>query len=154
MKKFKFALDTVLSYKQQVLDALQGEHAEILAKVRRQEEFLEGLWRSYRDYNSEYQQRVREGLPVTEALMYQNGLRAAELEIQRETVRLERLRAQEEKKRDEVIEAKKETSSIEKLREKKLDAYNKAVEKSEELFIEEFVSSARARSAAGAPVGA
>ena len=40
MKKFKFALDTVLSYKQQVLDALQGEHAEILARVRNQEELL------------------------------------------------------------------------------------------------------------------
>ena len=144
MKKFKFALDTVLSYKQQVLDALQGEHAECLAKVRAQEELLEQLWQEYRDYNGEYQQRAREGLPVTEALMYQNGLRAAELEIQRETARLEKLRAQEEKKRAEVVEAKKETSSIEKLKEKKLDAYHKAEAKSEELFIEEFVSSTRA----------
>ena len=31
MKKFKFSLDSVLSYKQQVLDALQGEHDDILA---------------------------------------------------------------------------------------------------------------------------
>lgn len=154
MKKFKFALDTVLSYKQQVLDALQGEHAEILAKVRHQEEFLESLWQGYRDFNGEYQEKAREGLPLTEALMYQNGLRAAELEIQRETVHLDRLKVQEEKKRGEVVEAKKETSSIEKLREKKLDAYNKAVEKSEELFIEEFVSSARARSGMNAGVGA
>ena len=144
MKKFKFALDTVLSYKQQVLDSLQGEHAAVLAQVRAQEELLERLWQEYRDYNSEYQQRAQEGLPVTDALMYQNGLRAAELEIQRETQRLEKLRVQEEKKRSEVVEAKKETSSIEKLREKKLDAYHKAVEKSEELFIEEFVSAARA----------
>ena len=44
MKKFKFSLDTVLSYKQQVLDALRGEHAECLAKVRAQEELLENLW--------------------------------------------------------------------------------------------------------------
>ena len=78
MKKFKFALDTVLSYKQQVLDALQGEHAEILARVRNQEELLEGLWAQYRAYNDEYQERAREGLPLTDALMYQNGLRAAE----------------------------------------------------------------------------
>ena len=95
MKKFKFSLDTVLSYKQQVLDALRGEHAECLAKVRAQEELLENLWQEYRDYNGEYQERAREGLPVTDALMYQNGLRAAELEIQQETVRLEKLKAQE-----------------------------------------------------------
>ncbi|MCI8801766.1 MAG: flagellar export protein FliJ [Oscillibacter sp.] len=150
MKKFKFALDTVLSYKQQVLDALQGEHAEILARVRNQEELLEGLWAQYRAYNDEYQERAREGLPLTDALMYQNGLRAAEMEIQRETQRLERLRIQAEKKREEVVEAKKETSSIEKLREKRLDAYHKAEAKSEEQFIDEFISAARVNAAVGA----
>ena len=149
MKKFKFALDTVLSYKQQVLDALQGEHAEILARVRNQEELLEGLWAQYRAYNGEYQERAREGLPLTDALMYQNGLRAAEMEIQRETQRLERLRIQAEKKREEVVEAKKETSSIEKLREKRLDAYHKAEAKSEEQFIDEFISAARVNAAVG-----
>ncbi len=149
MKKFKFALDTVLSYKQQVLDALQGEHAEILARVRNQEELLEGLWAQYRAYNDEYQERAREGLPLTDALMYQNGLRAAEMEIQRETQRLERLRIQAEKKREEVVEAKKETSSIEKLREKRLDAYHKAEAKSEEQFIDEFISAARVNAAVG-----
>ncbi len=147
MKKFKFSLDTVLSYKQQVLEALQGEHALALAAVREQETLLENLWQQYRDYNAEYRHRAEEGLPLTEALMYQNGLRAAEQEIQRETQRLEELRAEEEKRREKVIEAKKDTSSIEKLREKKLDAYHKAEAKSEEAFIEEFVSTMRVNAA-------
>ena len=147
MKKFKFSLDTVLSYKQQVLEALQGEHALALAAVREQETLLENLWQQYRDYNAEYRRRAEEGLPLTEALMYQNGLRAAEQEIQRETQRLEELRAEEEKRREKVIEAKKDTSSIEKLREKKLDAYHKAEAKSEEAFIEEFVSTIRVNAA-------
>ena len=147
MKKFKFSLDTVLSYKQQVLEALQGEHAVALAAVREQEALLENLWKQYRDYNAEYRRRAEEGLPLTEALMYQNGLRAAEQEIQRETRRLEELRAEEEKRREKVVEAKKDTSSIEKLREKKLDAYHKAEAKSEEAFIEEFVSTMRVNAA-------
>ncbi len=147
MKKFKFALDTVLAYKQQVLEALQGEHAAVLAKVHAQEDLIDGLYQQYQEYNEEYRRQAEEGIPITDALMYQNGLRAAEMEIQRETKRLEKLRAQEEKKREEVVEAKKDTSSIEKLKEKKLDAYNKAVEKSEELFIEEFVSTARINAA-------
>ena len=82
-----------------------------------------------------------------EALMYQNGLRAAEQEIQRETRRLEELPAEEEKKREAVVEAKKDTSSIEKLKEKKLDAYRRAEAKSEETFIEEFVSTMRVNAA-------
>ena len=147
MKKFKFSLDTVLSYKEQVLEALQGEHALALAAVREQEALLENLWKQYRDYNAEYRRRAEEGLPLTEALMYQNGLRAAEQEIQRETRRLEELRAEEEKRREKVVEAKKDTSSIEKLREKKLDAYHKAEAKSEEAFIEEFVSTMRVNAA-------
>ena len=147
MKKFKFALDTVLSYKQQVLEALQGEHAEAVTRVRAQEELLEKLWREYRDCDGEYHRRAAEGLAITDALMYQSALRAAELEIQRETKRLEELEAEAEKRREAMVEAKKETSSIEKLKEKKLDAYHKAEAKSEELFIEEFVSSARAHAA-------
>lgn len=154
MKKFKFALDTVLAYKEQVLEALQGEHAAILARVHAQEDLINGLYRQYQEYNDEYRQRAGEGMPITEALMYQNGLRAAEMEIQRETQRLEKLRAQEEKKRAEVVEAKKDTSSIEKLKEKKLDAYNKAVEKSEEQFIEEFVNTARINAANAANAAA
>ena len=83
-------------------------------------------------------------------MVYQNGLRVLERDIQRETDRLEELRKKEEKKRQEVVDAKIDTSSIEKLREKKLDLYNKEVAKGEEVLIDEFVSSARARASIGA----
>ena len=75
--------------------------------------------------------------------MYQSALRAAELEIQRETKHLEELEAEAEKRREAMVEAKKETSSIEKLREKKLENYNKAIQKSEEAIIDEFVTTKR-----------
>ena len=150
MKKFKFSLDSVLSYKQQVLDSLKGEHAAILAQVREQENVLEAVWQDYRDCNEEYRQRKSEGLSVADAMFYQNGLRALEAEIERETARLEELRRKEEKKRQQVVDAKIDTSSIEKLKEKKLDLYNKEVAKSEEVLIDEFVSSARARAGIGA----
>lgn len=150
MKKFKFSLDSVLSYKQQVLDALKGEHAAILAQVREQEEVLEAVWQEYRDCNEEYRQRKAEGITVMDAMFYQNGLRVLEADIQRETERLEELQKQEEAKRQEVVDAKIDTSSLEKLKEHKLEDYNKAVQKSEEVLIDEFVSSARARAGIGA----
>ena len=150
MKKFKFSLDSVLSYKEQVLEALQGEHAVILAQVREQEGVLEAVWQNYRDCNEEYRQRKTEGLTIMDAMFYQNGLRVLENDIQRETDKLEELKKQEEAKRQEVVDAKIDTSSIEKLKEKKLELYNKAVQKSEEFLIDEFVSSARA----GAGIGA
>lgn len=150
MKKFKFSLDSVLSYKQQVLEALQGEHAAILAQVRAQEEVLEAVWKEYRDCDDEYRQRKIEGMTIADALFYQNGLRVLEQDIQRETDKLEALRRKEEKKRQEVVDAKIDTSSIEKLKEHKLEDYHKAVQKAEEALIDEFVSSARARASIGA----
>ena len=65
--------------------------------------------------------------------------RATERQIEEAVEILKQLQAEAEAKRLEVVEAKKDTSSIEKLREKKLDSYNKAVQKSEELIIEEFM---------------
>ena len=141
MKKFKFSLEMVLNYKQQVLESLQGEHAAALSRLREQEQLLERMWREYRAYNEEYCEKKAAGMTISEAMSYQNGLRVLEQRIQRETDRLEELRKDEERKRERVVEARKETASIEKLREKKLQVYQKAVAKSEELFIEEFVSS-------------
>ena len=146
MKKFRFSLETVLDYKQQVLDALQKEHGVIMAQVKEQEEYLAGLEADYRDMDAEFCQRKLEGIAILDAMRYEQYLRAMERQIQQAVYRLE-LRRQEEAKRLEVVAAKQDTSSIEKLKEKKLDSYNKAVQKSEEAMIDEFVSTTRAMAA-------
>ena len=146
MKKFKFSLDTVLSYKDQILDALKIEHGVILAEIRVQEEVLEGCWRRYRDFDEEFREQKMNGISALDAMMYESALRAQELEIRRETEKLDALKEKEEKKRSEVVEAKKETASLEKLKERKLDSYNKSVQKGEEQMIEEYVSTQRAMS--------
>lgn len=148
MKKFKFSLETVLSYKDQVLNSLKNEHGAILAAIREQEEVLDEVWRRYREYNEEFCERKRTGMTAVDAVMYQSALRAQELEIKRQTEKLERLQAEEEKKRNEVVEAKKETASLEKLRERKLDNYNKELQKIEEQRIEEFVVTQRVMTSA------
>ena len=48
MKKFFFSLDTVLSYKEQVLDGLKAEHARILMKVRECENVIERMEAEHR----------------------------------------------------------------------------------------------------------
>lgn len=148
MKKFKFSLETVLSYKRQVLDTLQREHGLLVAEVRAQETLLERLWQQYRAYGDEYNERSAVGLILLDAMYYQSRLRAMEREIQQQTQRLEELERLAEEKRLEMVEARKETASIEKLREKKVAAYDKAVAKAEELLVEEFVSAARTAAAA------
>ena len=147
MKKFRFSLETVLDYKQQVLESLQIEHAAIQAKVRAQEERLRGLEEQHWELDAEFSQRKLEGIAILDAMKYEQYLRAMERQIQEAYEHLAELREQEEAKRNQVVEAKKETSSIEKLKEKKLDAYRKSVQKAEEAAIDEFVMTQRAMAA-------
>ena len=150
MKKFRFSLETVLDYKQQVLDALQAEHGAILARVQAQEQVLEDLEQQHRDLDAEFTQRKLEGISILDAMHYEQYLRAAEREIEKAAQLLEQLRQEEERKRAQVVAAKQDTSSLEKLKEKKLELYNKAVQKSEEAMIDEFVSTTRAIAAQSA----
>lgn len=141
MKKFRFSLDTVLTYKRNILDTLQIEHGQIMAEVRRQLELLERLRQEYDALAAEFRSRSAEGVSIREAQGYQMELRARERDIEREELALRALRKKEEEKRAEIVEVKKDTSAIEKLREKKLAAYNAAAAKAEEVSVEEFVSS-------------
>ncbi len=143
MKKFQFPLETVLSYKQQMLDAQQAEHATIIAAVQKQEAHLHLLREEYEAYAKDYREHCAAGMDIKEVLACQAGLRAREREIQQETLKLQKLHQQEEEKRMEVVAAKQDTSSIEKLKGKQVSLYQAAVAKSEEMLIEEFVSSRR-----------
>ena len=149
MKKFRFSLETVLDYKQQALDAIRAEHGAILAQVRAQEQAVQALEEEHRRADDEFTQRKLEGINVLDALSFEQYLRAVERRLQTEHQKLEALERQEEKKRSQVVEARKETATIEKLKEHKLEDYRKAVQKSEETMIEEFVSTTRAMAAAG-----
>lgn len=143
MKKFSFSLGTVLEYKNQVLDALQNEHANAVKAMLSQEEIIEQLQRQYTEYNQLFNEKKTQGLTVIEALNFEGYLRNLEAKMKLEYAKLEKCKQQEEQKRFAVIEGKKETSSIEKLKEKRLKQYLKEVQKGEELFVEEFVTYSR-----------
>ena len=144
MKKFFFPLDTVLSYKEQVLDGLKAEHARILAKVRECERAIEELEQLHEECTAEFRKNKMNGIKISEIHTYENYLESLGLRIRQKQEQLKRLQIREEAKRNEVVEAKKETSSIDKLKEKKRAEYDKEVQKEEEQFIEEFVATQNA----------
>ena len=144
MKKFFFSLDTVLNYKEQVLDGLKAEHARILMKVRECEHAIEMLEQEHLRCAGEFRENRFNGMKISDIHTYENYLEALGIKIRRKYEQLEKLKEKEEAKRNEVVEAKKETSSIDKLKEKKFKEYEKAVQKEDEQFIEEFVTTRRA----------
>ena len=102
MKKFQFPLDTVLGYKQQVLENLQNEHSVLVRRVREQESLIAGLEANYAALNREFRQAEREGMTIARARAYELGLRAQERTIQTEYKRLAQLQAEAERKRLEL----------------------------------------------------
>ncbi len=144
MKKFQFNLDTVLRYKQQVLDNMQNEYAAALARVRDQEGILAALEGRYRDLNAGFREAEAAGITVADAMGYEMGLRVLEGEIQRAEAKLEQMRQEAEERRLRLVAARQDAAALEKLREHQWDDYQKAVQKQEEQFIDELVSNTRA----------
>ena len=140
MKKFYFALDTVLNYKEQVLEDLQNQHAQIIAERTACERVIEGLEQEQQECMDAMEEKKRTGISINDMQTYDRFLTSPRRKIERERQRLAEILVREERKREEVVEARKETASITKLKEKKRAQYDKEVQKEEELFIDEFVS--------------
>lgn len=147
MKKFRFSLETVLHYREQMLDAVKAEHANALLKVRTQEDVIENLVNQFDDINNQYRERKMTGMTIADAMGFDIMLRAQERKIEYEKNILVKLKHDEEEKREKVRQAKTDKATIEKIKETKYDQYKKAIQKSEEQFIDEFVSTKRVMAA-------
>lgn len=141
MKKFFFSLNTVLNYKEQVLESFRGEHAAALLRVRTCEKEIERLEQQHKECVEEFETRKKNGISISRMKTYEGYLESLGVRILKEQERLAVLKEEEMKKRSQMIEAKKEFTSIQKLKEKKKEEYRKLEQKEDEILIEEFVSS-------------
>lgn len=140
MKKFQFSLQSVMDYKNQKLEIEKNEHAKAIANLNIQENRIKSLKDQYVDLGNRFEAKKQSGLAVVEANLFIMAMDTTTKEIERQNVILKQLQKIEEERRNIVIEAKIETSSLEKLKEKKYEEYLNIEKKSDELFIEEFVS--------------
>ena len=143
MKKFKFQLDTVLRYKNQVLDIRLAEHGSALAAVRRQEAVLEQARQNRIACEEEYRRKKAEGITIADSMKYETGIEVLERRVQREAGLLKELQKAEEEKRRLLVEARQETQSLEKLKDIKRGEYDAAVAKAEEKESDDLVMARR-----------
>ena len=144
MKKFRFGLDSVLSYRQQVLEGRQNEYGKAMRRVQEQRMRLEAVQQRYQETNQQFREEAAAGISIADAMGFEVGLRALEREIARETKALRDLEAEAEKRRIQMLQAHQDAAMLEKLKEKKQEDYRKAEQKQDELFIYELVSAVRA----------
>lgn len=140
MKKFQFQLQSVMDFKNQRLEIEKNEHAKALLKLREQEKKIQDLQDSYVSVGDDFNNQKNTGITIMQANIFILTLETITREIERQKVMLKNYQRIEEQRREVVVAINIETSSLEKLKEKKYEEYLKLEKKSEELFIEEFVS--------------
>lgn len=139
MKQFRYSLDTVLDYKTQILDGLRTEHAVMLRSVNAKQQQINQLREELNGFQEEFDQTKSTGASIENFRMYDMCIGRMEAIIRHEKEELSVLKKKEEIKKNEVISARVDTSKFEKLKDKRLQAYQKAEMKEEESFVEEFV---------------
>lgn len=144
MKKYHFSLDNVLNFREQVLENLKSEHAQVLAQLAEQENRISELKEKIKETERWLHKTMEEGAAdigrIQECRYY---IRRLDQLLKEAGDELARLRKMEEAKRAEVIAAKKDKASIQKLKEKSQEEYRLAYQKDEEKQIEEFVGNKR-----------
>ncbi len=143
MKRFKFQLESVLDYKQQVLDSLMVELGALQEKVRVQTELRDAALKRIADYDDECARRKMEGMTIVEAMECEVCQQVLQKKAKREEEVLARVKRQAEAKRLEVVEARKDTYSLEKLKGIKRAEYDAAIAKDEERMIEDLTVTRR-----------
>lgn len=140
MKKFKYSLQTVADYKQQVLDRVKGEYADRQKRVRDKKEAIEALKSKRQDLMVQFDEVKLHGAGAQTYLMYSSMIDQFDDQIRTARKELAFLEKKAEEKKKEVIEATIDVNKLEQLKDRRYAEYNKAAAKEQETFIEEFVA--------------
>lgn len=142
MKKFAFSLQKLLDYKEQMFDIEMTVLADMRAVLTRLEQELAEMKDDQNSRAAQLRQKMMRGIPAIEMETHKNYLTMLDFSIKQKAQQIEMQKVVIDKQADKVREAKIEISTMEKLKERKLEEYNHAAGKAEEIFIEEFVANA------------
>ena len=122
MKKFRFRLAPALSARRTILEAIQGELAEVLSRQNFAEELLEKRQAALREMALVTPKAGKPFDPGNE-LIRQRHLKQLRDEIERRQHQLSELHTLVEETRDKVAEAFRDVRALEILEEKDLEAW-------------------------------
>lgn len=140
MKRFKYSLENVLHYKEQILDSINAEHGILLAQIRKKEAEIQELENKLLSVQDKMDDLKKQDVQIKDICLYGMYISEMEDQIRKKQEQLKLLQQQEEKKKVQVIAAKIDTSRYEKLKDRRQNEYEKAAKKAQELFIEEYAS--------------
>lgn len=140
MKKFVFTLEKVLNVKNQLHEVKRNELMQLQMQLNNILDAIDENQREFDKYNLDVNQKMQSGTSSADIEAYKNYFNF--LNEKEKRLQLEQQEAEQRiaDKQQEIIEIKTEISGLEKLKEKQFAEYNKALQKQQELEIEEFLN--------------
>lgn len=140
MKRFKFSLEKVLDYRTHIQDKEKDTLAKLRAEYNQLLDEERELQRRYEAAKREYAESSAAGIKIIDAAIMLNNIEDIRrlIEIQRAKISEKEMQVEHQAKK--LIVATQEKMTVEKLREKKLEIYRSEEAKSEEKFIDDFLS--------------
>ena len=140
MKKFQYNLQSVLEYKQRILDDLKEQYAVRMKFVEEKKLEIRNLRAKADALTVEFDEVKKTGAAIEKFLMYSSMIDNLDKQVEIEKEALKILQANADKKKDEVVAANIDVNKFVKLKEKKQMLYKAQEQKDQEAFIDEFVS--------------
>lgn len=106
MKRFKYSLENVLHYKEQILDSIKAEHGTLLAQIRKKEAEIQELENKLVSAQNKMDDLKKQDVQIKDICLYGMYISEMEDQIRKKQEQLKLLQQQEEKKKAQVIAAK------------------------------------------------
>ncbi len=142
MKKFRFTLQTLKDYRENVLDSEKNKLSGLRRELLELQTELELLLNLIETKNDELAELLVKGTNPVEIATRKKFISLKHQEVIMKSGEVEKKEAEVEKQLNVVLRCTQDVSTLEKLEEKQIEEYKAAEQKENELFIEEFVSNA------------
>ncbi len=140
MKKFKFTLESLKKYNEQILDSEKNTLGRLRAEYADMQKALEGKELEYEQAIEKLEELMKSGTNVMRVSLHKRYIASLQQDMYRIKAEMAAKDEEIQKQLQKVVDATKEVSKIEKLEEKQIEQYKYEEQKESELFIEEFVS--------------
>ncbi len=145
MKKFKFTLESLKKYNEQILDSEKNTLGRLRAEYADMQKALEAKGLEYEEAIEKLEELMKSGTNVMRVSLHKRYIASLQQDMYRIRAEMAAKDEQIQHQLQKVVDATKEVSKIEKLEEKQIEQYKYEEQKESELFIEEFVSNSTFR---------
>ncbi|OJU14275.1 MAG: flagellar export protein FliJ [Clostridiales bacterium 43-6] len=139
MKKYKFSMQKVLDYKEDMQSHEKNILMGMKVKYNTLCDQLDTLKQSYEDCKAEYEAKCEEGMTITQVIVQKSYILQLQEKIDLQKELMAKAAAEMEKQVEKINAITIEKSSIERLKDRNYEEYKALESKENEIFINEFV---------------